>query len=119
VNQHLIFRDPFAQLPAVDLRRTCPVTVVADIDAADVAPGSIEPRAIDGRVWGYGYACPGCGSRSWLALTDDNPGPRWTVTAGDPAQPATVSLSPSILHAVERGGCGWHGYLTNGVLAPC
>ena len=102
-----------------DLRRACPVTVVDDIDAPAVGPGSIEVRALDGVVAGYGYTCPGCGSRSWLALTDDSPGPHWTVTAGDAASPATVTLSPSIFHTVERGGCGWHGYLIEGVLRPC
>ena len=106
-------------MSAVDLRRACPVTLVADIDAPDVAPGSIEPRAIEGTVTGYAYACPGCAARDWLPLGPDNPQPRWDVTAGDPAQPATVTLSPSILHAVERGGCGWHGYLRAGRFEPC
>lgn len=102
-----------------DLRRTCPARVVADIHADDVAPGSVEVRAIDGEVWGYAFACPGCGRSGYLALSDLNPGPRWSVTAGDVARPDTVSLSPSILDPAERGGCGWHGYLVNGVLSPC
>jgi hypothetical protein len=74
---------------------------------------------MEGRVWGYGYTCPGCGSRSYLAIDPEQPHPRWSVTAGDAAHPDTVTLSPSIFHTVERGGCGWHGYLTNGVLRPC
>lgn len=103
----------------VDPKRTARVTVVDDIGAPDLRPGAIEVCARDGVVWGYGYVCPGCGSHSWLALSDDNPGPRWTVAAGDATNPTTVSLLPSILHSVERGGCGWHGYLTDGVLHPC
>lgn len=106
-------------MSGIDLRRTCPVTVVEDIDAPDIAPGSIEVRGAGTEYGGYGYACPGCGSLSFLAIGPENPSPRWLVTAGDVAKPETVSLSPSILHSVERGGCGWHGYLTNGVLAPC
>ena len=106
-------------MTAVDTRRTVPVHIVDDIDAPDVPPGSVEVRAMGGRVYGYGYTCPGCGSRSWLAIGTEEPHPRWSVTAGDAARPDTVTLSPSIFHTAERGGCGWHGYLTDGVLRPC
>lgn len=27
--------------------------------------------------------------------------------------------APSILHDPAKGGCGWHGYLRNGVFEPC
>lgn len=103
----------------VDLRRAVSLHPVEDIDAPDVAPGDVEVRIIDGVVWGYAFACPGCGGRSYLALGDLDPGPRWSVTAGDAARPETVSLSPSILDAAGRGGCGWHGYLRAGRLEPC
>lgn len=102
-----------------DPRRSLPARAVEDIDAPDVLPGDVEVRCIDGVVEGYGYACVGCGSRSWLAIGADNPHPRWSVTAGAATKPETVTLSPSILHAAERGGCGWHGYLTAGVFTPC
>ena len=26
----------------------------------------------------------------------------------------TLTLKPSILRTVKRGGCGWHGFITNG-----
>lgn len=26
----------------------------------------------------------------------------------------TLTLSPSILRTVEKGGCGWHGFIRNG-----
>ena len=103
----------------VDAHRTVGARMVEDVDTEGVGPGSVEVRAFDGAVWGYGYACAGCGSRSYLALSDDNPGPRWDVTAGDPRKPETVTLSPSIFHTKERGGCGWHGYLAAGVFRPC
>jgi len=106
-------------MTTVDTRRTVPARVVEDIDADGAQPGDVEVLAIDGVVWGYGFACAGGGSKSFLALNSENPEPRWRVTAGDAAQPSTVTLSPSIFHTAERGGCGWHGYLTNGVFAPC
>lgn len=92
---------------------------VADIDAEGVAPGDVEALAIDGVVWGYGFACPGCGSKSFLALSGENPEPRWTVVGGDVARPESVSLTPSILHDRAKGGCGYHGYLTAGSFVPC
>lgn len=101
------------------LNRSVPVRVVADIDADDTQPGDIEVRGAGHDAGGYAFACPGCGSRSWLAIGPDNPSPRWTVTEGDVARPDTVTLSPSIHHTKDRGGCGWHGYLMRGVLAPC
>lgn len=93
--------------------------VVGDVDADDVEPGDVEVRAFDGAVWGYGFACPGCGGTSFLALSGENPEPRWTVTEGDVARPDAVTLSPSILHDRARGGCGWHGHLVRGRFVPC
>ena len=103
----------------VDAHRTVGARMVEDVDAPDVTPGSVEVLKYDGVVWGYGFTCPGCGSKSFLALDGENPEPRWTVTAGDLQKPETVTLSPSIFHTKERGGCGWHGYLTAGVFRPC
>jgi hypothetical protein len=102
-----------------DPHRTVPARLVTDIDADGAQPGDVEALAIDGTVWGYGFACPGCGSKSFLALGGENPEPRWTVTAGDAAQPAGVTLSPSVFHTAARGGCGWHGWLRAGVFVPC
>ena len=106
-------------MSSINLRHTCPARIVEGINAPDAAPGDVEVRAIDGVVWGYAFACPGCGGRSYLAVGDLDPGPRWSVTAGDIARPETVTLSPSILDTVERGGCGWHGYLRGGRFEPC
>lgn len=102
----------------VDLRRACPLRVVDDIDDDDVRPGDVEVRGSTA-AYGYAYACAGCGGRSWLAIREDDPGPRWVVTAGDWRRPETVSLSPSIFHAPTHGGCGWHGYLICGIFEPC
>lgn len=32
---------------------------------------------------------------------------------------ATKSYHPSIVHNKKLGGCGWHGWLTNGVFTSC
>ncbi len=106
-------------MSAVDLRRACAVTIVEDIHADDVAPGSIEVLGSASDAGGYGYACAGCGARSFLAIGAENSQPRWIVTGGDFARPEGVTLSPSIFHTTERGGCGWHGYLRAGRFEPC
>ncbi len=31
----------------------------------------------------------------------------------------TNSYTPSIVHDTDLGGCGWHGWLTNGVFTTC
>lgn len=46
--------------------------------------------------------CPGCAQRS-------GPRGKWTYDA------STKTAMPSIHHDPAFGGCGWHGYLTNGV----
>lgn len=110
-----------ARATPVDLRRSVPVRFVADIDAPDPQPGDMMPMsaAHGGVPWGYAFRCPGCCIETCLPMQPaDAHSPRWTVTAGDPRTGAGLSLSPSIHHAVPHG-CGWHGYLTNGVLSPC
>ena len=42
--------------------------------------------------------------------------PLWRRT-GDTFE--TLTLTPSILRRVEKGGCGWHGFLTGGVFKEC
>lgn len=39
--------------------------------------------------------------------------PRWTVVSWEP-----LTLTPSILCVVEKGGCGDHGYITDGKWVP-
>lgn len=31
----------------------------------------------------------------------------------------TLTLTPSILRNPHRGGCGWHGFITNGEVISC
>lgn len=30
----------------------------------------------------------------------------------------TLTLTPSILRSPDKGGCGWHGFVTNGGITP-
>lgn len=60
--------------------------------------------------------CPGCNELSELPLRPFGTREFWQMT-GDPAEPATLSLSPSVHHAVPA--CGWHGFLRNGSWEPC
>lgn len=83
--------------------------LVTDIRAPDAQPGDIELRTMNGQVGGYAYRCPGCGQEDWLNVDDGTHG--WTQTGHTDAP----TLWPSILHRP----CGWHGYLTAGVFAPC
>lgn len=50
------------------------------------------------------FLCPGCGH----LIGVKHPG--WELVDLD-----TLTVSASILHT-KPDGCGWHGYLTNGVL---
>lgn len=74
-------------------------------------PGTMVPREQeDGRILDYVIACPGCGQ-----MGTGRDGMVWRVIAGKLEDVTTLSLTPSILN----GCCGWHGYLTAGVVEPC
>ncbi len=70
----------------------------------------------EGTACGLLFRCPcGCGSKGSLQLDTefaDRSEPTWTWN-GNRERP---TLTPSI-HRVR--GCGWHGYLTDGVFRPC
>ena len=106
----------------VDLGRRVPLRIVADTDCADAAPGdAMVLEGHDGGMTGYAFRCPGCGVESYLPLrkmTDRAHAPVWAVGAGDPRTAAGLTLTPSIHHESPRG-CGWHGWLRDGVLVPC
>lgn len=109
-------------MTAVDTRRTVAARLVG-VDALDtgLSPGDVMLMvdAPGDPPSAYGFGCPGCGARSILHLGVGPAGHTWHVTAGDAADPSRVTLRASILHAPAHGGCGWHGYLTNGTFAPC
>jgi len=71
----------------------------------------------DDQPFGLLYKCPGCGSLVGITVSDEHP--RWNINF------ETLTATPSILHTRAtpqetshgiKGGCGWHGYLTNGEL---
>jgi hypothetical protein len=74
---------------------------------------------------GLSFDCPcGCDVRGYVAFENPldggppktNPGePTWHRT-GDTFE--TLTLAPSILRRPEKGGCGWHGFITNGEVTP-
>jgi len=50
--------------------------------------------------------CPGCGKTSGSA-------------GNHVFDESTNTYHPSIVHDVKLGGCGWHGWLKNGVFTEC
>ena len=71
--------------------------------------------------------CGKCDEYHWLFVPFTNPidggpavehlgRPTWQRT-GDTIE--TLTLSPSILRSIEKGGCGWHGYIENGQVRTC
>lgn len=84
----------------------------------------------EGPIAGYAICCPKClavhhwgealncsQKRGDGRCVHHGTGSCWTWT-GNP-EDGTLSASPS-LHCVESaGGCGWHGFLTAGVMKHC
>jgi hypothetical protein len=50
--------------------------------------------------------CPGCGRRSGSA-------------GNHVYNEETKTYHPSIVHNIDLGGCGWHGWLKNGIFTEC
>lgn len=72
----------------------------------------------DARYWkapdgaeGINFQCP-CGCGSLLGVSFGNRGWTWNGNREKP------TVRPSILHS-SPGGCGWHGYLTDGQFVEC
>lgn len=74
---------------------------------------------------GLTFECPcGCGVRGFVAFAnpldggppDDDADHRWQRT-GETFE--TLTLTPSILRSTDKGGCGWHGFITNGQVLTC
>lgn len=92
--------------------------IFTDYDEFEKAaiPGSLF-FAGDGtdRPWLH-HHCPGCGKRGGLRIYGEakTESPSWELQSRDP-----VTLSPSVHHAADLGGCGWHGFLQNGIWTSC
>ena len=59
------------------------------------------------------FKCPGCDQPLCISLKDHKEEPGWKINF------ETLTATPSILHSRNGKGCGWHGYLTDGILKPC
>lgn len=80
---------------------------------------------------GIGLACDcPCGKCDprfkWLYVPFENPldgGPPVETKADKWHRVGTdfenITLTPSILRNASKGGCGWHGYITNGNVTEC
>lgn len=60
------------------------------------------------KVLKLAWCCPKCGQTTTTAKGSNH---NW--------EPKTKSLTPSIIHSKELGGCGWHGWLKNGEFIEC
>lgn len=83
---------------------------VESIDEADVAGAYQFIDSPDGGKAGLALRCPGCRQASFLPFTDNFHEQEWDLLNEDP-----IEVTPSIHHATKDGGCGWHGWLRNGV----
>lgn len=117
---------PWPPAAVVDLKRSVPARRVGGSalegglspgDVVLIGNGDDTPDTVT--VTAYGFGCPGCGARSILHIGTGPAGHTWHVTAGHAANPEGVTLRASILHDPQHGGCGWHGYLTEGRFSPC
>lgn len=59
---------------------------------------------------GMVFKCPGCQEPLGIQSHSE---PKWTIDF------EKLTAKPSILHDKTKGGCGWHGYLTDGELITC
>lgn len=74
----------------------------------DLIPGAYVKLHDGTKFWGLVYLCPGCGKT--FSITTGPEHPKWGIDFDK------LTAHPSIRHAKEKGGCGWHGYLKEGVL---
>lgn len=98
---------------------------------------------VDGPLAGYAICCPKClhvhswnqatncvfelQPREWTKLDGtvesynvcghNGKGSCWNWTGS--AEDGTLSASPSLHSNEAKGGCGWHGFLTNGLMKHC
>jgi hypothetical protein len=88
----------------------------------DISDGSGNPVPERSGV-GVMLDCP-CGCDSPLYVPFANPldggpslEPRGWQRTGETFE--TLTLSPSILRSRDKGGCGWHGFVTDGQVSTC
>ena len=91
------------------------VTICQDFDEFERRHENREGGLLLPTGSGFYYTCPGCRDRSYLNINPEHGEPCWTATGAN----KFLTLHPSILSTPRLGGCGWHGWLRNGILTPC
>jgi hypothetical protein len=75
---------------------------VVDSDDLLTEPGRAVIFEYPDKTLGLMLCCPNCGKASASS------------TGNHKYNPATQTVTPSIIHDTKLGGCGWHGYLREG-----
>jgi hypothetical protein len=72
---------------------------------------------------GLGFNCPcGCAIRGYVAFENPLDGGPPKIGTNEPTWRRvgetfeTLTLRPSIKRTREKGGCGWHGFITDGAV---
>lgn len=78
-----------------------------------IEPGQFQfYKNKEGHIAGMIICCPGCNAQSAVPFKND--GPSATATWHWDENQSHPTLTPSVLHPIEKHGCGWHGWLKNG-----
>lgn len=97
--------------------KSVPAVLVASIPGSRT-PGAFKFYTMSGHVGMAGiiFRCAGCGEVSTVSFAR-RARPLQAPWTWDGNRKAPT-LTPSIIHAPERGGCGWHGFLRAGRWEP-
>ena len=75
---------------------------------------------------GVTFLCPcrSCGIRCYVPFANPlDGGPAYEVDCACWQRTGetfdALTLTPSILRSTDKGGCGWHGFVTNGEVRGC
>ncbi len=106
---------------------------LADLNPRWVGAGGTGISDVDGNPIherhgiGMTFDCPcgKCGVRGYVAFSNPNDGYPPVLDPGEPSWSRTgfnfesLTLTPSIHRVKEKGGCGWHGFITGGKITTC
>lgn len=82
----------------------------------DLKPNEYIYTTYNENLYGIIFKCPGCGEPQGIhnnVMGVHKEDSHWKIDF------VTMTATPSILHDPKKGGCGWHGYLTKGILEAC
>lgn len=81
----------------------------------DIGRVSYYVESINEVTAGIMFFCPGCMHICSCNFTVIDGNPVWSWNGSREAP----TIRPSIVHDPAKGGCGWHGYLTDGFFKAC